>query len=59
MLKKNPKKRITLNELLKHPWLTMNCTNIRTMRENPTTENIFRMNALSKPMAEEIIKEEH
>jgi len=53
MLNKDPKKRITLNELLKHPWLTMNCKDIRIMRENATTENTFRMNTLSRPITEE------
>ena len=58
MLTKSPNKRITLSELLKHPWLTMNCKDIRAMRENATTENEFRMNALAKPITEETIKEE-
>ena len=53
MLTKDPKKRMTLKELLKHPWLTMNCKEVRTLRENATCETTFRMNALPKPLMEE------
>lgn len=54
MLIKDPKKRITLNELLKHSWLTMNCKDVRTMRETATSENAFRRNALAKPIEDSI-----
>ena len=50
MLAKDPAKRISLNELLKHPWLTMNCENVRHMRELATSESIFRMNSLIEPL---------
>lgn len=50
MLRKEPNKRITLKELLQHPWLTMNCKDMRVMRENATTENEFRLNTLAQPL---------
>ena len=53
MLIKKPSKRMTLNELLKHPWLTSNCESVRTMRENATSGNIFRLNSLTIPLSED------
>lgn len=53
MLTKDPKKRIELNDLLKHPWLTMNCEEVRQMRETATLESVFRMNSLTEPLAKE------
>lgn len=50
MLVKDPKKRIELKELLKHPWLTMNCEKVRHMREAATLESVFRMNAFTEPL---------
>lgn len=50
MLVKDPKKRIELSELLKHPWLTMNCEKVRQLRETATTESAFRMNSLTEPL---------
>ena len=49
MLEKDPKKRMTLTELLMHPWLTSNCEYVRALREKATTETAFRMNVLQKP----------
>jgi len=50
MLTKDPKKRIELNDLLKHPWLTRNCEKVRQMREAATLESVFRMNSLTEPL---------
>ncbi len=56
MLTKDPKKRMTLSELLKHPWITMNCKDVREMRETATCEKAFRMNALPKPISIDSVK---
>ncbi len=50
MLKKDMKKRITVKELLIHPWLTSNCESLRELRQNATSESDFRMNSLQTPM---------
>ncbi len=59
MMTKDMKKRISLKELLRHPWLTSNCENLREMRENATVESNFRMNALQSPMDLSILSNTH
>ena len=48
MLRKEPKKRITLKELLQHSWLKMNCNDMTVLRENATTENEFILHTLAQ-----------
>jgi len=52
MLTKDPEKRIKLTDLLKHPWLTVDCEDLREKREKATRRNSFRVNVLSKSISE-------
>ena len=57
MLCKDKKKRITLKELLKHPWITSGCEDVREMRENASSENMFKNFVLQMPHSVKIYDE--
>ena len=49
MLAKDPKKRITLKDLLQHPWLVGDCPEVAKLRKQATWTNEFRMFSLVTP----------
>jgi hypothetical protein len=49
MLAKDPKKRLTLKELLQHPWLIVDCPEVAKLRKQATWGNEFRMFSLVTP----------
>ncbi len=57
MLCKDPKKRITIKELLRHPWLTKNCKEVREMREHSKADNMFKNYVLQVPHTVKIFDE--
>ncbi len=57
MLIKDPEKRITLKEVLMHPWLTKDCPEVLKMRKEAKKENEFRMFTLSNPCTAKIYDE--
>ncbi len=57
MLCKDHKKRLTLKELLKHPWITINCKEVRELRENTSAEDMFKNFVLQTPHSVKIYDE--
>ena len=49
MLSKDPKKRLTLKELLQHPWLVTEHSDLANLRKQATWANEFRMFSLVTP----------
>jgi len=57
MLIKDPNKRITLKELLVHPWVNKHFPNVVKMRQSSHAENEFRVYSLVNPTSVKIFDE--
>ena len=52
-----PEKRITLKEVLQHPWLTGELKDIREARRNSLPGDAFSLYSLVKPETDNLLKD--
>ena len=57
MLCKDQDKRISIQELLKHPWLTVDCKDVLELRKHATPEDMFKNYVLQIPSSTKIYDE--
>ncbi len=57
MMTKDPEKRISLEEVLIHPWLTKRCPEVRRLRIGATGSGAFRAFACTNPLSPKIFDE--
>ncbi len=56
---KDPTKRLTLKEVLQHPWLTREVKGIREARRNSLPGNAFTLFSLVQPDKTDLLKDTH
>lgn len=57
LLVKEPQKRLTLNEVLLHPWITKDLSAVREARRNSLPENAFAVYSLPQPSKADLLNE--
>eukprot|EP00831_Metopus_contortus_P001417 TRINITY_DN10507_c0_g2_i8.p1 TRINITY_DN10507_c0_g2~~TRINITY_DN10507_c0_g2_i8.p1 ORF type:complete len:128 (-),score=44.04 TRINITY_DN10507_c0_g2_i8:69-452(-) len=57
LLIKDPEKRMTLREVLQHPWITRDIKEVREARRNSLPGNAFELFSLVKPDTTNLLKE--
>ena len=57
ILVKEPSKRITLKEVLQHPWITRDIKDVRDARRNSLPGNAFAVYSLVQPDTTNLLKE--
>lgn len=57
LLTKDPAKRISLKEVLQHPWITQDVKGIREARRNSLPGNAFTLFSMVKPDTTNLLKD--